>query len=151
MYIRESLVGKTINRIYVIEQVNRPEGEKYKKSSKTDWYKCRCICKEDNPTFIISGHSLRKGYVKSCGCLRREIAAEQIKRNREKMIESGNTTRPHSKTNMIPFRNETKCLSEWAKDIGISKSALSNRIQSGWTMEEALTTKKGEKRHATKK
>lgn len=150
MQTKENLVGKTVNRIYVIKQVNRPENDKYKKASKTDWYECRCTCKEDNPSFITSGNSLRKGYVKSCGCLRREMAAEQIKINRKAMIENGNTTRPKSRTKMIEFNGKTQSLTDWAKEIGITKEALSDRLRKHWSLKDALTIKKGEKKDATK-
>lgn len=41
----------------------------------------------------------------------------------------------------ITFRGKTQNLSQWAKELGIPRTALSNRIHvSGWSIERALTT-----------
>ena len=46
----------------------------------------------------------------------------------------------------ITYKNETKTVSEWADQIGISFSALEYRLKSeNWTLEEALTTGKNGK------
>ncbi len=42
---------------------------------------------------------------------------------------------------MITFDGRTQSLSEWAREIGIKPGTLRNRIESGWSLEEAL--KKG--------
>lgn len=39
---------------------------------------------------------------------------------------------------MITFKNETHCLSEWAEIVGITRSALKQRLKRGWTLEDAL-------------
>lgn len=43
----------------------------------------------------------------------------------------------------ITLHGKTMCLSEWARKIGISASALKYRIESGWSTEDALTKPKG--------
>ena len=46
-----------------------------------------------------------------------------------------NTTRNRNYT----FRGQTKCLTDWAKEIGCSPSALSRRLDDGETMEQAAS------------
>lgn len=48
-----------------------------------------------------------------------------------------------NKTNsyLITYNGETKCLSEWARQFGISRGAILNRIKRGWNIEKALTKK----------
>ena len=48
--------------------------------------------------------------------------------------------------NLLTFRGRTQTISAWAREIGISHQGLISRLDCGWTIEEALTTKKGEKR-----
>lgn len=41
---------------------------------------------------------------------------------------------------MIEFRGETKCLMDWSRETGINYVTIINRLNSGWTTEDALTT-----------
>lgn len=43
---------------------------------------------------------------------------------------------------MIEFNGETKSLTAWARDVGISRESLRDRFNNGWTVEAALTTPK---------
>jgi len=51
----------------------------------------------------------------------------------------------HNKRNNVWFtlRGESKVLAEWARSVGISSGALMQRMNTGWTLEEALTAKPG--------
>jgi hypothetical protein len=41
---------------------------------------------------------------------------------------------------LLTFRGETKCISEWARTVGLPFMTVKNRIdRSGWTVEEALS------------
>lgn len=40
---------------------------------------------------------------------------------------------------LLTFNGKTQCLSEWAKELGLSKSRLENRILSNWSDEDAFT------------
>lgn len=40
----------------------------------------------------------------------------------------------------IEYNGETKCLTEWAQEIGISKETLGGRLKAGWSIDKALTT-----------
>ena len=46
----------------------------------------------------------------------------------------------------IEFNGQKKTITEWAKEIGIARRSLSDRINSGWSVEDALTTPKKGKR-----
>jgi len=46
----------------------------------------------------------------------------------------------------ITANGETLTLSEWARRVGLSRQALLQRMQTGWTIEEAVTTPKGSPR-----
>lgn len=43
------------------------------------------------------------------------------------------------RNNMITFRGETKCITDWASETGIEIYAISWRIKRGWSIEDALT------------
>lgn len=40
----------------------------------------------------------------------------------------------------VTYRGESKCVAEWAEQFGIHKDAIYDRLSSGWSIEEALTT-----------
>lgn len=67
------LTGQRFGRLVAIE---RAESDK----SGNIYWRCRCDC---GKTKRIAGYSLRKGLSKSCGCLQREIARENAKKNIE--------------------------------------------------------------------
>jgi hypothetical protein len=41
---------------------------------------------------------------------------------------------------LLTFEGKTLCLTEWAREIGITREALRNRINKGWSVDDALTT-----------
>lgn len=44
---------------------------------------------------------------------------------------------------LVTALGQTRCLAEWARDIGISASALGARLGSGWTPERAVSEPRG--------
>lgn len=48
--------------------------------------------------------------------------------------------RNKSSNRLITFEGETLCLTDWARRIGISSTALRQRIKLGWSIEKALKT-----------
>ena len=56
--------------------------------------------------------------------------------------EQANNTRS---TIFLTYNGETKSASEWSKIIGISRDVLTRRKRNGWSDEQCLTTKTGEK------
>lgn len=42
---------------------------------------------------------------------------------------------------MLEFDGERLCMTDWAERIGVAKSTLHNRLEKGWSLERALTTR----------
>jgi len=55
-----------------------------------------------------------------------------------------------SNTN-IEYNGEVKSIAVWARQFDLSHSALSNRLQAGWTVEEALTIRPSKKNSLKRK
>jgi hypothetical protein len=47
-----------------------------------------------------------------------------------------NTSQNHN----ITFRGKTQCLIAWAEEVGITRGALTSRLNRGWSVERALST-----------
>lgn len=43
----------------------------------------------------------------------------------------------------ITFNGETKTVTEWAKRVGLTRESLRDRLKTGWSVEQALTVRKG--------
>ena len=127
-------IGDEFGRLTVYKiNVKPPDGVSYaKKLGK--WCKCKCSCKR---IITIPEASLLNGSTKSCGCLRAEIARKQLEKNRQNGIKPKNP-----RALKLTLGDETKTLTEWADEIGITKQALSNRLKR-MSVERALTMKAG--------
>lgn len=42
---------------------------------------------------------------------------------------------------VIEFNGKSQCLTAWAEEIGLTREALRNRLNNGWSVEDALTIK----------
>ena len=49
-------------------------------------------------------------------------------------------------TRMLTFGGETLCLEDMATKYGVNKATLARRLQRGWSLEDAIVIKPGEKR-----
>ena len=49
-------------------------------------------------------------------------------------------SRNKSVTRLISFKGKTQCLTDWAKEKGLSKDVLWRRLKAGWSIERALTS-----------
>lgn len=73
----KDLTGKRFGRLVVISQ----SAVKLRTAQRMTWWRCRCDCGEE----IVTGRAyLATGKTKSCGCLRREIAAKQAQLNHQR-------------------------------------------------------------------
>jgi hypothetical protein len=116
----------------------------------------KCIC---GVHFMLTYHDLFRN--KSCGCLKytKRVRVDNRKRGfREVEREKGLTrnlvkgrvyrgwdhdkavSTPSRQPRMLTMNGTTQTLNKWAKQIGLSYSALLDRIEHGWPVEEALTT-----------
>ena len=66
--------GNTYERIKVIGRAP-PINSKFRAGTHALWL-CQCEC---GNTLVATGNNLRRGHVRSCGCLRAEIAAKNAK------------------------------------------------------------------------
>lgn len=135
----DKMIGRKFGRLKVIEETSPPSDIKYAKNI-GKWYNCKCKC--DGKIIPVSKMSLLNGSVSSCGCYRSQRAKEILLKNKQTMIENGNTTAPKSKIKNLSLNGETKSLSAWANEIGITREALRKRLKTH-SVEEALTMKRG--------
>ena len=70
------MIGKCFGRLVVVDRSSR----RYSGRGRDTFWICRCDCGET--TDPIVGYSLRLGQTKSCGCLRKEQAAINIRKAR---------------------------------------------------------------------
>lgn len=71
------LTGQTFERLKVIERAE-PPSQYY--ATRGAWWLCECKC-GNNVT--VASRNLRQGLIKSCGCLRREMARERALKMRK--------------------------------------------------------------------
>ena len=121
-------------RLIVKEEVPKPDNKK----TKGRYYRCECEC--GNKNFITNEYSLKAGSTSSCGCYRKELAKKQMQKNLKDGIKNGN--RPGPKRFLTDKNGITHSLTEWAKILGISKQALSDRLKKH-SIEDALSMKGG--------
>lgn len=67
------LTGKQFGRLIVIERYG------YTKGKHITWL-CECQC-EQKTKVVVSGNHLKRGMIKSCGCLRKEYTSQRGKNN----------------------------------------------------------------------
>lgn len=56
-----------------------------------------------------------------------------------------------STSRLITYGGRTQTLAQWAHEIGIGRDTLRHRIESGWSIERALTEPRNEKRDPTQR
>ena len=78
----------------------------------------------------------RKAGVPPPRATRRKAAGHPM----EKVLQPG--LLPHPPQHPLTFNGQTKSMTEWANELGISQSALSNRLSRGWSVERALSLKR---------
>ena len=61
--------------------------------------------------------------------------------------QSMKTQARNKRTNyLVSYKNETKCIAEWAEQYQLTYACLAWRLKHGWSIEEALNTPSGSKR-----
>jgi hypothetical protein len=58
----------------------------------------------------------------------------------EKVLQPG--ALPHHQLRLLTFEGQTKSMTEWADELGISLTALSRRLSRGWSVERALSLRR---------
>jgi len=72
----KDIVGERFHRLVVLSR--EPNDKHY-----SAMWLCRCDCGE---TKVVQGKALRRGYIKSCGCLRKEQSAENAKTRKRRPV-----------------------------------------------------------------
>lgn len=73
--ITENILGKTYNKLTVLEKTEKRSGGKI-------LYKCQCNCEKRNIVYVTRT-DLISGHTKSCGCISRKFTIGDIINNRE--------------------------------------------------------------------
>lgn len=76
-------IGRTFNRLTVVERARCPKQYAAETYILQAWYNCRCSC---GVMTIKPWYHVRIGRVKSCGCLRRERATQNIMNRKSGVI-----------------------------------------------------------------
>ena len=102
---RIDMVGKRCGRLTVIEYVGAGKGK-----SRYALWKCRCDCGNE---IIASGHSLRSGNTKSCGCYNLDMATKRI-------VEQNTTHgKTHSRLYRVWSSIKTRCRNKNATNFDL--------------------------------
>ena len=104
----KDLTGQTFGRLLVLERAGSKNG-------RAAWL-CECIC--GNKT-VVSGEVLRRGTSKSCGCLKKEVAAKRAS-DRAPSLAKANTKHGMCKTRLYGIWGNLKarCKNKTNNDYG---------------------------------
>ena len=82
--LTKTRVGETFNYLTIIEYIpikktylNKERGERIVRVA---YYKCRCVCGNEK---IIASSSVINGSIKSCGCKKKELCVNAVKKHYE--------------------------------------------------------------------
>lgn len=121
-------INTTINDLTIKELIDPPENvDKYKSWNLKQWAHCKCSCGEyvDVPLYgIISGR------IKSCGCRRARMAAKTLEENKKK--------NPTPTAVFVTYEGKTLNLSQWAKETGIPRTTIMNRMDRKLPLEKVF-------------
>lgn len=66
---------------------------------------------------------------------------EKFKNNANRL----NSERVNHRVRLLSYNGESKSIKAWSKDIGISATAIAQRLKYGWSVEKALSKKRWKK------
>lgn len=123
---------RVYNRLTIEEHISKPEGiEKYQSWKSNDWVRCTCKCGNE---VLAPFNAIRKGYIKSCGCLRAECASAILEECRDST---------HNAIN-LEYNNEIHNIAEWSRITGIPRSTILYRLSKEMPVEKVLERKEDE-------
>lgn len=97
------------------------------------------VCEEWDDFLNFKEWALNNGYCDDLTIERKDNNEDYCPQNCcwiPKSEQSKNRTTNH----YITYNNKTQTLTEWAKELNINRSTLSNRLRNGWSIEKAFTT-----------
>jgi len=103
------------------------------------------VCKEWNDYSNFREWALSSGYLENLSIDRIDVDGDYQPSNCRWATrkEQANNTRRNIK---LTYKGVTKTATEWAREIGITKSAIFHRLDRSWTIEEIMTIPMGERR-----
>lgn len=99
------------------------------------------VCDEWNDFTTFKDWSINNGYDDTLSIDRIDNSEGYCPENC-RWIPPGEQSKNRTANHYITFNNKTQTLTDWAKEVGIGRNALTSRLQRGWTIERALTTPK---------
>lgn len=124
------------------QRCNNPKNHDYR------WYGAKgiSICSEWNNYIAFYDWSLLSGYQKGLTIDRIDFTKGYQSSNC-RWIPIIQQQKTKSNCKILTYNNRTQTLPQWADEIGLQQSTLWSRIYKyNWTIEQALTIKKGEKK-----
>ncbi len=108
MVVKLDLMGQRFNRLVVISALPATK-------SGTRWL-CQCDCGRKRPIYT---NNLKKGFSKSCGCLRKEARKRT--------------------GHLIEHKGRSLTIRQWSAETGIKRETIAQRLYAGWEVERALS------------
>lgn len=124
-------LNKTYNELTIKGPIEKPNTDKYK-SWNSVWVHCECSCGCDGGVDVPL-YGIKKGFIKSCGHLRSEVARKSLKKIHE--------TNPTPTAIYLTYEDKTLNISEWAEETGIPRTTIMYRMNKGLPIEKILERK----------
>lgn len=125
-----NFINKTFNELTIRRFIEPPNTNKYKSWNSKLWVHCDCSCGE---TVDAPLYGVRKGYIKSCGHLRAEKAAETLAETKK--------THPNPTAIYLTHDGKTLNISQWSKKTGIPRTTIMYRLDKDMPIEKVLERK----------
>jgi len=119
--MRPDLTGRRFGRLVAIAPAERPARVTGPTANRRRFWSLQCNC---GATRVACHRDLLSGHTRSCGCLRREVAAASGRRQAE----------------LVTWDGEMLTLAQWSARTGMAARQLRERLRAGWSVEQVLTT-----------
>ena len=130
----------TKNRLYNIwADMRKRCNNQNRKDAKNYLQKGIKVCEEWNDFSNFKKWAIKNGYNDNLTIERIDNSKNYCPENC-KWISRSEQSKNRTTNHYITFNNQTKTLTDWAKEIGINRTTLNARLKRGWSIEKALTT-----------
>lgn len=126
-----NLINQTFNELTIKDFIPKPDIQKYRAWNTNSWVHCKCSCGNE---VDLPLYGVKNGFIKSCGCLRRQKAKVTLQQARK--------NNPTPTAIYLTYENKTMNISEWAKETNIPRTTIMYRISKGMPIDKILERKK---------
>lgn len=98
------------------------------------------VCEEWNDFKVFKEWAIKNGYQDDLTIERKNNNKNYCPENCT-WIPKSEQSKNRDSNHYLTFNNETKTLSDWARETGINRTTITSRLRNGWSIEKALTTK----------